>query len=287
MNRSGSESTDLIGLMDQTNTDITEIHQVQNMSKQKRPFTYAQWINIILAIIVASISIYIGVFTNEPRTVIVLDVILINSLVCSCGNMLVIYLLFNKVRFIPMSGIMVRNAKRIRNEIASVILTSVVNFEQQQALFNETLGSVVGSFEMEKAIRNFFYGDEFEEILQSTIRTFSSSPEGFLINTIKIDYDTLNSSIKELCCNYTLEATPKFLAMLTSPPFFSNDFFHEQFSRIIASSLEQIPDEILSDIIYSATRNQFSRVVVWGNFLGIFIGLIQTFVLRNKHIYEL
>ena len=274
--------------------DITECSECPNSVQENRKandgwqqFKWAKWVNVGILVCLIGMLSYMSAVTREPKAAVVLTIVLFHGLFGGVVNLVVVYLIFNRVIFVPGSGTVERNAKRIKNYIASMALTSIIPYEKQKEYYIDSTSQFIENSSIEENFISFFRSEEFSGIIRDSFDIINDSFEGFILKKAGIDKEELENSIKKTCIKYSTEAIPKIAAMITSPPFYSSDTYHLELSTLITNTLDSIPANVISDIIYEAVQPQLNLLSLCGNCAGAFLGLFVAFVIRTNHLYEL
>lgn len=262
----------------------------QNSLKTKdcfSQFKWVKWVNVvILALLVAMLS-YMALVTGEPKGAVILTIVLFHGLIGGVVNLVIVYLIFNRVRFVPGSGTVERNAKKVKNSIATMALTEILPYEKQKEYFIESSSKFLQTSSIEEKMVEFFKSEEFAKIVHKSFDIISDSFEGFILNKAGIGKEELEQNVKETCIKYSTEMFPRVAAMITSPPFYSSDSYHLELSTLITNTLDSIPSNVISNLIYEAIQPQLNLLSLCGNIAGVFLGLFVAFVIRTNNLYEL
>jgi hypothetical protein len=167
-----------------------------------------------------------------------------------------------------------KGMQRMKNTIASIALTKLLDYESQQNFLVSQLSQVVTSLDIRNRFVEFCHSEEFDQVILRQIGTFKNSPESFITGVSYQEAEEFVEPIREVCIREGLRGIPSALALFSCAPFTSNDQFHRDLLRLISRQLDALSSDVVSDRVYAMLEAKRIQFALCGNVAGLLFGIL-------------
>jgi hypothetical protein len=170
--------------------------------------------------------------------------------------------------------------RRMKNAIAGITLTKILDYESQQTFLIGKLSEVVASSNIRERFVEYCHSDHFQATILREIDVFRNSPESFISGVSSNDFGAMLDPIRDICVREGLKVIPSALALFVSEPFISSDRFHQDLLNLISRQLDELSSDVISDQVYAALEAKRIQFAICGNVGGIIFGVFLA-ILRH------
>jgi hypothetical protein len=191
-------------------------------------------------------------------------------------NELAVKMLFDRIPFLPGSGVIPRQFKEIRAMVKNTMLKTFFDREFLTRYAIEKAGDFQQNTDIEGMIRRLLESDAVDKIIEVNLGKLDSTPTGGMLGGMGVPMSSMKPMVKPMIVGMSSEAAPMLMSQFRqdhlSEPV---DKFVQAIDSLMEMKLAEMTPEKVKELMEVVIREHLGWLIVWGNVFGGLIGIVS------------